>query len=269
MTDNPKDPKTGGNDWALSEAEQGMIDAGLANDPEALALAMRRHTEATRNVIQSELVPPFLTALGSMLDKKLDPLANKQERQYDHVLGELEHFLKTQDKRFDNYSRDLGEIKSSQININATVSEAVHGLKKLTTQLDVLSDDLANMHSDVDILKRDHIEFRDQQTQFSGQLEDQGTQLDDYKASNDERWRIALKRQAELGEIIERKEVQIKELRTMLVSLTEQVNANSAKIAETHKNTLAAEITIEERQELLEVTRWLAQNRRKIVLKDE
>ncbi len=269
MADNPNDPKTGGNAWALSEAEQDIIRAGIAKDEVALALAMQRHTEATRNVIQSELVPPFLTALGSMLDKKLNPVAEKQERQYNHVLGELSSFLKTQDKRFDNYSQDLGAIKASQQEISTTVSEAVHGLKKLVTQIETLSDDLSNLHGDVDILKRDHVEFRGQQTKFSGQLEDQGTQLDEYRLENDERWQKALQRQAELGEIIERKEVQIKELRTMLSALTEKVDANSARINETHQTTLANEITTEERKELLAITRWLAQNRHKIVLKDD
>ena len=52
-SDMPKRQLDGGTEQDLKDAENAMVAAG---DP-ALALAMRRHTEAIRNYMQTTLVP--------------------------------------------------------------------------------------------------------------------------------------------------------------------------------------------------------------------
>jgi len=265
MTEEKSDQE-GGNAWALSQAEQGMIDAGLAGDAEKLALEMRRHTEATRNMIQAELVPPFILALGSMLDRKLDPIRTHQDRQYSFIDDQLRLILSTTDKRFDTYASDLAAIRDALDTNASAVSEAVRGLKKL---VEGISADLLNMHEDVDQLKRDHIEFRTAQNEFSAQIETQGTNFDEYKRLNDERWRNALKTQGELREIIERKERQILGLIQQVTDLAALVTANTDRIKETQQRALVNEITLEERRTLLELNRWLLVHKDQIMLKSD
>jgi hypothetical protein len=71
------DKQAGGVDWELSEAERLMLEA---QTPEDRVLAMRRHTEAIRNMMQNSLVPSYIAALGGVLDKKLQPIAAWLER---------------------------------------------------------------------------------------------------------------------------------------------------------------------------------------------
>jgi chromosome segregation ATPase len=67
----------GGTEWeareALVEAENALIAAGI--DPAAYLRAARRHTESIRNYMQTALVPSFENAIGSLLSKKIDPVA--------------------------------------------------------------------------------------------------------------------------------------------------------------------------------------------------
>lgn len=57
----------GGTEWELKEAENAIVAAN--GDPRALAMAMRRHTEAQRNMMQSVLVPSFQHAVEVLVDK--------------------------------------------------------------------------------------------------------------------------------------------------------------------------------------------------------
>ena len=56
-----------GTEQDLKDAENAMVAA--VDDPAARALAMRRHVEATRNLMQTAIVPSFERAVGALLDK--------------------------------------------------------------------------------------------------------------------------------------------------------------------------------------------------------
>lgn len=58
-------------EWDLREAENGMVSA---QDRQALMLAMRRHAEAQRNMMQKVLVPSFETAVGRLMDTKVSQI---------------------------------------------------------------------------------------------------------------------------------------------------------------------------------------------------
>ena len=84
MTKRPR-RQPGESGWDLDAAEQQMIDAG--DDPEARALAMRRHQEAIRNMIIRELAPGFVHMFESVVTKKIDEIAAKMDSGFTEVRG--------------------------------------------------------------------------------------------------------------------------------------------------------------------------------------
>lgn len=95
---------TGGTDWELAEAERLMLNAQTA---EERALAMRRHTEAIRNMMQNTLVPSFQKALGSILDTKLADLSQ-------HVSAEFEAHGNIRRRQFEEL-RDHADARHDAI----------------------------------------------------------------------------------------------------------------------------------------------------------
>lgn len=70
------DSSVGGTQWELREAENAMV---AADDPVARATAMRRHAEAVRNMMVSELVPSFEKGVGDILERKFKQILDAVE----------------------------------------------------------------------------------------------------------------------------------------------------------------------------------------------
>lgn len=126
MTDKP----AGGVDWELSEAERLMLDA---TTPEERVLAMRRHTEAIRNMMQNSLVPSFQAALGSILDNKLQPLFSWLENS-DRARIDKDFGLQQQlDARLDAIGGTVDRIESV---VSARPAERAQERAELEARLD-------------------------------------------------------------------------------------------------------------------------------------
>lgn len=98
----------GGTAWELREAENAMVAA--VDDPAARAVAMRRHTEATRNMMQGELMPSFVEALGRVLDAKLEPLLTGQKETHGSIAA-LSGQFQSLSETVDQLESDVAALK--------------------------------------------------------------------------------------------------------------------------------------------------------------
>ena len=86
------DKSAGGYENDLRDAENAMAAAGHPD----IALGMRRHSEAQRNMMQGVLVPMFVQLVEKSLDTKLNPLfvlvreVQDAQRQFHERLTALE-----------------------------------------------------------------------------------------------------------------------------------------------------------------------------------
>jgi hypothetical protein len=99
--------RAGGVDWELSEAERLMLEA---QTPEERVIAMRRHTEAIRNLMQTALIPSFQQAIGSILEAKLQPLTRQLEQSNAARLNHDAAIQSQIDARFDVFGGELQRI---------------------------------------------------------------------------------------------------------------------------------------------------------------
>jgi hypothetical protein len=108
MTTGDTNAPRGGVNWELSEAERLMWEA---RTKEQRILAMRRHSEAIRNMMQAEIVPSFEKALSTILDRKLERLEewlNNSDTARVQRNVELQEQI---DARFDAFGDELRDIK--------------------------------------------------------------------------------------------------------------------------------------------------------------
>ena len=170
-SDMPKRQLDGGTEQDLKDAENAMVAAG---DP-ALALAMRRHTEAIRNYMQTTLVPSFEKAIGTLLDKKLGEVTQHSDTARDTRNAQLQdHF----DHRFDTFGAGLTtvvglvqEVQASQAMFQVGVDERLTAfdarmtaseadrteLRDRLTRLEAVNDRLTKVESYIAGSRRDEI----------------------------------------------------------------------------------------------------------------
>lgn len=98
--------ETGGTEWDLREAENGIV---AAESRRALQLAMRRHTEAQRNMMQSIIVPSFVDAVGPVMDTKLAPVLAGQ-RSLEASLDEARAQLAALQRKLAGSTRKIGHL---------------------------------------------------------------------------------------------------------------------------------------------------------------
>ena len=129
MSDKPQ----GGYEYDLREVESAMAAAGHPD----IALGMRRHSEAQRNMMQGVLVPMFVQMVERALDAKLLPLTDQ--------IGGL---------RGDTGALQA-EFQSGLSGIQDTVSTLVETVDSLQTRMDESQEDRRALHEKVAALRTD------------------------------------------------------------------------------------------------------------------
>jgi hypothetical protein len=85
MSDNKEHTMQGGVDWELRTAEEAMVAA--PGGSKELALAMRRHADGVRNMMQSELVPSFQNAIDNISEKHTVRILGEVAMRLDQITG--------------------------------------------------------------------------------------------------------------------------------------------------------------------------------------
>jgi hypothetical protein len=174
-TTETNDSQAGGDEWALREAEQNLIDAG--DDPVARAQAMHRHAEAIRNMMQTVLVPSFKQAIEGMLKKQTDALSARLNNSDNARLMRNAQLQDHIDNRFDGFGEELTkvaglvqEVQASQSVFQIAVDERLTNLeadrnvlRERVTRLEAVNDRLAQIETyiagskraEVDALRRE------------------------------------------------------------------------------------------------------------------
>lgn len=102
----------GGTDWELKEAENALIAAG--DDPQARALAQRRHAEAIRNMMQSALVPSFEKAVSTLIDKSAASVIAEVHISIEAMTGLVQQILAATKEHGLGLKKHAKEIKDLQ-----------------------------------------------------------------------------------------------------------------------------------------------------------
>ncbi len=103
----------GGTDWELKEAENALIAAG--DDPQARALAQRRHAEAIRNMMQSALVPSFEKAVSTLIDKSAAAVIAEVHVSIEHMTSIVQQILTATQENARGLKKQAKEIKELQV----------------------------------------------------------------------------------------------------------------------------------------------------------
>lgn len=83
----------GGVDWELRTAEDAMVAA--PGGSKELALAMRRHADGVRNMMQSELVPSFQNAIDGISEKHTVRILTEVAVRLDHITAYVQQGVAT------------------------------------------------------------------------------------------------------------------------------------------------------------------------------
>ena len=106
----------GGTDWELKEAENALIAAG--DDPQARALAQRRHAEAIRNMMQSALVPSFEKAVSTLINKSAASVIAEVHISIEQMTGLVQQVLvatKENARGLKKHAQEINALNVAQI----------------------------------------------------------------------------------------------------------------------------------------------------------
>mgnify|MGYP001586665889 CR=1 FL=1 len=143
----------------LREAEEMIVAAG--NDPVKIALGMRRHSEAVRNMMIAEMIPSFQKALKPLLtdtlDDKLAPVVVG--------IGGLQAGLAHLNSEFQSISEVVNQLVTDTDHANAdrkAIRKDVKQLQTVFAQLhaDFIAYQSGSKRADVDVLKEQVAEIR-------------------------------------------------------------------------------------------------------------
>ncbi len=141
---------TGGYEHDLREAENAMAAAGHPD----IALGMRRHSEAQRNMMQGVLVPMFVTMVERALDAKLAPVSDQigglrgdttaLQAEFRDGLSGVQRTVSTLAETIDGISTRVGDVETRMDTIEAV---------QAAFRKEFADYAAANKRSDVDKLK--------------------------------------------------------------------------------------------------------------------
>jgi septal ring factor EnvC (AmiA/AmiB activator) len=119
----------GGYEHDLREAENAMAAAGHPD----IALGMRRHSEAQRNMMQGVLVPMFVQMVERALDTKLAPLVTSQKETQDGVAA-LSGLFQSLAESVDGLQVGLRESQEDRAAIHEELAAVKADIVELQTQ---------------------------------------------------------------------------------------------------------------------------------------
>ena len=294
MTDEPQGE--GGPSWERNQAAKQIADALLAGDAAAVEVGADRLGDAITNAAAAVLIPTLKHTLEVVLKQQVSALAQQEERRFDYLLDQMTAFTRKEDGRHEAYHAEITNGFAEVRGLRGDFTALQSGFQSIRDQLAELATDFETLKSDnlrlhegqarLDEgqaqLRKDHIDFRSNQETFRvaqdllvGKVSDLGENFDTLqqifdlmKDEGERRWAHATRALAEQTQemneqrtIIERKERQIQEL-------INQVQALRSELSHVREQTIADEIGADERRHLTEATRWMAEHRDQIVLKD-
>lgn len=276
-------PQEGGPEWERNQAAAQIAAALLAHDADALVIGADRLGDAVTNAATARLIPTLKHTLESVVAKQIGALAEQMDARESAVFEWRVETRERTDRRFDTFGAELDNGFAEVRGLRGDFAALQAGFHEIRDQLAQLKEDNFSLHEGQAQLRKDHIDFRGNQESFRvaqdllvGKVSDLGENFDTLqqifdlmKDEGERRWAhatAALSEQtqemAEQRVIIERKEQQIKHL-------IDQVQALRSELEQVRAQTIADELSADERRTLTETTRWMAEHRDQIVLKDD
>lgn len=150
----------GGSAWELSEAIKLMGDAVASGDPEAIATAMRRHSEALTNAANTTMIPTLKSVLESVVKSEIGALT---QRMANARQADLDWRVEDRDMRDAQSTRlyaELDGLLSSVQDGTALLGKLDARVGDVETRQGILTDRVVLVSEEISEVKSDVAELR-------------------------------------------------------------------------------------------------------------